>query len=97
MGSGGLDINQINPWFTALRKAVNTKNGLQLWANAETFDYVNNSSASLDRFINQLKLEQPCVDKIVSFSYSHYYSPNNINPGFNKAYSQYVKEGGLKK
>lgn len=96
VGSGGMDINQINPWFTALRKAVNTKKGLQLWANAETFDYVNNSSASLDRFINQLKLEQPCVDKIVSFSYSHYYSPNNINPGFNKAYSQYVKEGGLK-
>ncbi|MBP2033851.1 hypothetical protein J2Z42_002558 [Clostridium algifaecis] len=95
VGGGGLDINQVNPWFTSLKKAVDSKKGLKLWANAESFDYVNNSSATLDRFIKQLQLEQPCVDEIISFSYSHYYSPNNIDPGFNEAYFEYVKSGEL--
>lgn len=95
VGGGGLDINQVNPWFTSLKKAVDSKKGLKFWANAENFDYVNKSSVTLDRFIKQLEFEQPCVDKIISFSYSHYYSPNNVNSGFNEAYFQYVKTGEL--
>lgn len=95
VGAGGLDINEVNQWFTALRKAVDSKSGLKLWANAETFDYVNSSTVTLDKLVKQMEMEQPCVDKIISFSYSHYYSPNNIDPGFNEAYSKYVKKGEL--
>ncbi|MCH3965586.1 MAG: DUF4434 domain-containing protein [Clostridium sp.] len=95
VGAGGLDISEVNQWFTSLRKAVDSKSGLKLWANVETFDYVNNSTVTLDRLLQQMEMEQPCVDKIVSFSYSHYYSPNNIDPGFNQAYSEYVRKGKL--
>jgi hypothetical protein len=97
VGSGRLNLDEVNPWFTALREAVDKKPGLLFWANSETFDYINNSSAPLDRFIEQMKLEQPCVDNIICFSYSHYYSPNNINKGFQKSYSLYVKSGRLEK
>lgn len=97
VGSGRLNLYEVNPWFTELKKAVAAKPGLLFWANAENFDYVNNSSAPLNRFLQQIKLLQPCVDNIISFSYSHYYSPNNINPGFHKAYSEYVKRGKLSK
>lgn len=95
IGSGRLRLDQINSWYTALRKSVRKKPGMLFWANAETFDYVNNSTVPLDRFIKQLKLEQPTVDNILCFSYSHYYSPNNISDGFNKAYSYYVNKGIL--
>lgn len=95
VGSGRLSINDVNSWFTALRKAVNSKPGLLFWANAENFDYANSSSTPLNRFIKQLQLESPCVDNIVSFSYSHYYSPNNICEGFQKAYYSYVNSGKL--
>ncbi len=95
VGSGRLKLEEVNSWYTALRKAVDTKPGMLFWANAENFDYANNSSAPLDRFLKQLTLEQPCVDNIICFSYSHYYSPNNIDSGFNEAYSYYVKKGKL--
>lgn len=95
IGSGKLNINEVNEWFTALRKAVKSKNGLLLWANAETFDYKNNSSTTLDRFTKQLKLESPCVDNIICFSYSHYYSPNNINSGFHNSYVKYLSKNSL--
>ncbi|WP_446898088.1 DUF4434 domain-containing protein [Clostridium sp. LBM24168] len=95
VGAGGLDISEVNQWFTALKKAVDSKSGLKLWANVETFDYVNNSTVTLDRLVKQMEMEQPCVDKIISFSYSHYYSPNNIDSGFNEAYSEYVNNGRL--
>ncbi|WP_406541917.1 DUF4434 domain-containing protein [Clostridium ljungdahlii] len=95
VGSGRLKLEEVNSWYTALRKAVDSKPGMLFWANAENFDYANNSSAPLDRFLKQLTLEQPCVDNIICFSYSHYYSPNNIDSGFNEAYSYYVKKGKL--
>ncbi|WP_123054861.1 DUF4434 domain-containing protein [Clostridium sp. JN-1] len=95
IGSGKLKIDEVNEWFTALKKAVNSKSGLLLWANAETFDYRDSSSSTLDRFTKQLKLESPCVDNIICFSYSHYYSPNNIDDGFHKAYIKYLKKGTL--
>ncbi|MCI1944627.1 DUF4434 domain-containing protein [Clostridium luticellarii] len=95
IGSGRLKLEEVNSWYTALRKAVDKKPGMLFWANAENFDYVNNSSVPLDRFLKQLILESPCVDNIICFSYSHYYSPDNINSGFNKEYSYYVKNGKL--
>lgn len=95
IGSGRLKLEEVNSWYTALRKAVSKKPGMLFWANTETFDYVNNSTVPLDRFLKQLKLEQPTVDNILCFSYNHYYSPNNISSGFNEAYSYYVKKGKL--
>ncbi|BAH05147.1 hypothetical protein CKR_0096 [Clostridium kluyveri NBRC 12016] len=95
IGSGRLKLDEVNSWYTALRKAVSKKPGMLFWANTETFDYVNNSTVPLDRFLKQLKLEQPTVDNIICFSYNHYYSPNNISNGFNEAYSYYVKNGKL--
>lgn len=95
IGSGRLKLDEVNSWYTVLRKAVSKKSGMLFWANTETFDYVNNSTVPLDRFLKQLKLEQPTVDNIICFSYSHYYSPNNISSGFNEAYSYYVKNGKL--
>ncbi len=97
VGGGGLNIKQVRRWFSALSKAVKTKSGLLFWANVETFDHVNWYSATLKRFVYQMKIEKPFVENIITFAYSHYYSPNNIDEGFHNNYLQYIDEGKIKK
>lgn len=95
IGGGGLNISKLEDWFSSFRKAVDKKPGLLLWANAETFDNINWCSAPLNRFIEQIKVESRYVDSIITFSYSHYYSPNNVDSGFHKLYLNYLKTGSL--
>ncbi len=97
VGAGGLKLNEVATWFSALRKAVNTKPGLLMWSDVETFEVYQNHyiSATMDRFISQLKIEQPYVDNYITFAYCHYYSPNNIDPGFQKTYIGYLNAGSL--
>lgn len=95
IGAGGIDINSLPEWFYALRQAVDKKPGLLLWSDTETFDRDGWNSVTLDRFVTQLKSVQPYVDNIVTFAYSHYYSPNVTNPGFHNAYLYYIKNGML--
>ncbi|OFI05929.1 hypothetical protein CLOACE_14040 [Clostridium acetireducens DSM 10703] len=97
VGGGGLNINEVADWFCELRSAVNTKPGILFWANTETFNHFDWSSATLDRFIKQMKIESKYVDDFITFAYSHYYSPNNIHKGFHKTYLDYVKKGYLEK
>lgn len=95
VGGGGLKIDEVDHWFAELRKAVDTKAGLLFWANTETFNHLNWSSAPLNRFIRQMEIEKPYVDNIITFAYCHYYSPNNIDKGFHETYLKYVKSGRL--
>lgn len=97
VGSGGLNVEELQKWFSALKKAANTKPGLLFWANNETFDQSDWSSATLDRFIKQLQFTDPYVTNHITFAYSHYYSPNNIHYGFHKTYLGYVNTGNLGK
>ncbi len=95
VGAHGIKLNEIDKWFSAFRKAVDKKPGLLLWANTETFDSSDWTSACIDRFIKQMKLESKYVDNIICFSYNHYYSPNNIDIGYHKTYLAYVETGIL--
>mgnify|MGYP000855925282 CR=1 FL=1 len=95
VGGGGLDITQVDEWFHCFREAVDKKPGLQFWANTETFDHENWCSAPLKRFLQQMKIESRYVDNIITFAYSHYYSPNNIDPRLHQIYYCYVKTGNF--
>jgi hypothetical protein len=95
VGAGGLKIDQVDEWFSALRKAVDTKPGLAFWCDVETFVQSDWSSATIDRFIRQMKIEQPYVENYITFAYCHYYSPNNIDPGFQATYLDYLNNGVL--
>ncbi|WP_010233084.1 DUF4434 domain-containing protein [Clostridium arbusti] len=90
VGGGGLDITEVRDWFAALSKVVKSKKGLLFWSNVETFNHNNWSSAPIKRFIKQMRLENPFVDDMITFAYSHYYSPININNGFHRAYKRYL-------
>jgi hypothetical protein len=95
MGAGGLTTDNAGEWFKQLAEAVKTKPGLLFWSNAENFDQRFWTSATLDRFINQLQIVKPYVSNYVSFTYSYYYSPYKVNKYFDEAYSFYVENGFL--
>lgn len=90
IGGGGLNITEVRAWFSAINKAVRSKEGLLFWINVETFDYKDWSSAPVKRFIKQMRIESSFADDIITFSYSHYYSPTNIKDGFHRAYKTYL-------
>jgi len=95
VGGGGLKINELDEWFRELKKAVDTKPGLLFWANTENFEHRYWSSAPLNRFLQQMKIVSKYVDNIITFSYSHYYSPNNIDGRLHEMYLDYLKNGSL--
>ncbi len=95
VGAGGLNMDNFLGWFAALRNAVDTKPGLLFWSDAETFVQADWTSATLDRFVRQMKGVQPYVDNIITFAFSHYYGVNNTNPGWQKTLRDYVKTGKL--
>lgn len=93
VGAGGLDLSDLPEWFSELRKSVETLPGLQFWSDTETFDVANWTAEPISRFIQQMQAVRPFVDNIVTFSYSHYYSPNIANKGFQRTYLDYVYAG----
>ena len=44
-----------------------------------------------------MNIVQPYVSNIISFAYSHYYSPNQVNDNYHKYYAHYVQTGILPK
>ena len=95
IGAGGLILDTLDIWFREMKKAVDTKPGLLFWSDAETFDQRFWTIAPLNRFIQQMNIVQPYVSNIISFAYSHYYSPNQVNGNYHKCYAHYVQTGLL--
>jgi len=97
VGAGGLDVDKLSEWFSGMRQAVNSKPGLKFWANVESFDHRFWTNAPLSRFKQQMEAVNPYVNKIITFAYSHYYSPYQVNRQYHDAYLEYYKTGKLPK
>ncbi|MCC6731309.1 MAG: DUF4434 domain-containing protein [Chthonomonadales bacterium] len=95
VGAGGLRLAQVPEWFAALREAVRTKPGLRFWADTETFDQRDWTSAPIGRVVAQMRAVQPYVERCLTFAYSHYDSPGVAPAGFHRAYRAYVRSGRL--
>ena len=95
VGAGGLELNLVSDWFSALKRAVKSKPGLKYWANVETFDQRYWVSAPLERVKKQLANVNGYVGNIICFAYSHYNSPAEVNVDFHHAYCEYRKTGKL--
>lgn len=95
IGAGGLTMEELPIWFSELSKAVRTKPGLLFWSNAETFEQKYWSSAPLSRFVDQMELVSAHVSKVVTFAYSHYYSPVERTSNYHQSYLHYVRTGTL--
>jgi hypothetical protein len=95
IGSGHLKMDQSTEWFAELKEAVKSKPGLHFWADIETFEETDWTAAPLDRFVHQMVNLRPFVEDYITFAYSHYYSPNNTDPGYQKTLQTYVQTGQL--
>ena len=95
VGAGGLTVEMLPEWFSKMETVVKTKPGLLFWANIEIFDQRFWTSATVDRFIEQMKQTKPFVSDMITFAYSHYYSPLNVNRKFHDAYLHYLRHGVL--
>jgi hypothetical protein len=97
IGAGGLTLSNLESWFSALRQAVNTKKGLVMWSDVETFEVYENNylSATIGRVVSQLKIEEPYVDNYVSWEYCYYDSPYNADTGYQATYKEYFNTGSL--
>ncbi|MCX7019220.1 MAG: DUF4434 domain-containing protein [bacterium] len=97
VGGGGLRLEDVPAWFGAMGKAVATKPGLRFWCDTETFAQSDWTAGTIDRFVKQIEIVAPFVEKSVTFAYCHYYSPNNVDAGFHRTYLKYVRTGHLDK
>jgi hypothetical protein len=95
VGAGGVSFDQLEDYYTSFKKAVDTKPGLKMWANNENFEQSDWSSATLGRFVKQMEISAPYVERHITYSYNSYYSPLNVNPGLHETYKKYVEEGRL--
>lgn len=54
---------------------------------------IESVTATLDRFVMQLDVASRYCENIISFSYSHYYSPNLVKDMYIETYRDYVANG----
>ncbi|MBS1604667.1 MAG: DUF4434 domain-containing protein [Bacteroidetes bacterium] len=95
IGAGGLDLDRLQRWYEGLRAAVDTRPELLFWSDAETFDQRWWTIAPLDRFVRQMQIVRPYVSDVISFAYSHYYSPYKVDTAYHDAYRYYTLHGML--
>lgn len=50
-------------------------------------------TSTLDRFVWQMNVASRYAENIITFSYNHYYSPDEVNPAFIETYLDYVENG----
>lgn len=54
---------------------------------------IESVTATLDRFVMQLDVASRYCENIITFSYSHYFSPTLVKPMYIQAYRNYVENG----
>lgn len=92
VGAGGISLNHLDEYFKALKEAVDTKPGLLFWANNEDFTS-GGGTASMGRFVTQMKISEPYVSGFVTFAYSHYFAPDQGKQKEHELYKKYYLTG----
>lgn len=97
VGAGSVSLEILEAWFAMLKPIANGKNGLRFWANTEIFTQYEQefATATLDRVVRQMNLVYPHVDRIISFAYTHYYSPLLKKSGFHEVYKHYLQSNSI--
>jgi hypothetical protein len=80
------------PEYFAASAEVATRYGIRSWANVETFDRdmpIRFPPADWRRLAHRLDAVQPYVEKVISFEFSHFMSPNSTWPSARLLYTRY--------
>lgn len=91
-GAAGFTMATVDGHLAAMKRAADAVPGLRFWVNNETFT-ADFKPAGLDRFVSQLYVSARYTGTHLCFAYSHYYDPALGNPGYDRAYKQYLQTG----
>jgi hypothetical protein len=97
VGAGMVSLANLPAMFAALKQAVDTKPGLRFWSDTETFHIDDWTARTLGELVAQLKAVQPYVERSIIFAWTHYLSPNNLDPAMQCTLMGYVSSGTLEK
>ncbi|MCX7748890.1 MAG: DUF4434 domain-containing protein [Clostridia bacterium] len=90
IGVGHCSVKTVGNWFLEMKNAVKTaRPATELWSDLETLD-LSYKPAPVQRVIEQIRAEANYVDKITSFSFNHYGSPQQGNSVQYNEYKAYV-------
>lgn len=107
IGCGLMNLNILDEWTAAAKKATEANENLHFWINNELFvTYADwdtgkiikdaaGEVALLDRMVKQIEITSKYAENNVLFAWNHYYSPYNALPGYYKTYMQYVDTGRI--
>lgn len=90
VGAGNANQEKIASWFEATAKACIASEKTKLWADTETFT-PSFEPVEIDQVIASMEEAAPYVDGFVSFSFSHYISPNSVDKHYYADYFEYVE------
>lgn len=93
VGAGGIQLSELDTYFAALKRAVDTCPGLVFMANNECFT-ASYKAAPFDRVAKQIIISGKYVSGNVTFAYSHYVSPDVTgNSALHEEYVRYYETG----
>lgn len=84
----------LEEWTKELHRALLANPNVSFWSNNEIFTD-GGGVALLDRYIRQLEITSQYAEHNICFSWNHYYSPKQVNAGYNKTYLDYLANGEL--
>jgi hypothetical protein len=82
----------LHTWLQAYKDAADAA-GIRFWVNNENFtrDY---TAAGMSRFAVQMQVSAPLAERLICFSWNHYFSPTNTGTTrYNDAYLRYIETG----
>lgn len=89
---GNVDYEDLEAYLS-VNKELSEKNGIQFWSNVETFDrdmLYKFPPVSFPKLLYKMeKAEKAGVDKMITFEFSHFMSPNSIYPEAVNLYNRY--------
>lgn len=88
---GTADLLVLEDYVRATRELAD-RFGIELWSNAETFDRdvpIKFPPIDWRKLAYKLDVVQPYVEKIITFEFSHFLSPNSIWPSARLLYRRY--------
>ncbi len=94
VGASQFPIDFIEKHVAEMKKAADSKPYVKFWINVENFSGKSGEGAApLDRVIKQMEMASKYAEKLITFSYSHYYLDGVKKNAYHEEYLRYLKDG----
>lgn len=94
VGASQFPIDFIEEHIAQMKKAADTKPYVRFWINIENFSGKSGEGAApLERVKKQMDMASRYAQKLVTFSYSHYYLDGVKKNAYHEQYLRYLKGG----